>query len=372
MKIMKIFGMVLAIHLVPLMIFLLSPGCQTTPRQPVADGPSTADSDNWSNQPVASSSLEPIPVSDGSSSLSQPLYGATPAERARRESPRRPGSVVSSSDSVLTPLSQNESISEERSSTITYTVKKGDSFWSIAKKFNISVKALQSANSNIRADQLQWGAKIKIPGQSAGAASSQREVSSVSPSPVANTGSFITYKVKSGDYLARIAANHGTTVKAIRSANNLRSDLIRIGQTLKIPSTSGQVSSPVSAPTQRTSVRASSDAVTVTVQAGDTLEGIARKFEVSIRELMVANGITDPRSIRPNQVLVVPGFQSVTSKPTVTVQPTVPEVETTDPEPVEITETLPLLPGDDLDSMLPEDVIDAPAIPIDEEPSNEE
>ena len=108
--------------------------------------------------------------------------------------------------------------------------------------------------------------------------------------------------------------------------------------------------------------------MTVTVQAGDTLESIARKFEVSIKELMDVNGITNPRSIRPNQVLVVPGFQSITSKPTVTVQPTVPAVQTADQEPVEITGTLPLLPDDDLDSMLPEDIIDAPAIPIDEEP----
>jgi LysM repeat protein len=243
---------------------------------------------------------------------------------------------------------------------------KGDSFWSIAKKFNISVKALQSANSNIRADQLQWGAKIEIPEQSADAASSQPEVSAVSPSPpVTNTGSVITYKVKAGDYLARIAANHGTTVKAVRSANNLRSDLIRIGQTLKIPSSSGQASSSATTPSQRTA-SAPSGAVTVTVQAGDALESIARRFEVSTKELMDANGITNPRSIRPGQVLIVPGFQSVT------VQPTVPEVETTDPEPVEITETLPLLPEDDLDSMLPEDVIDAPAIPIDEEPSSAE
>ncbi len=369
MKIMKIFGMVLAIHLVPLMIFLLSPGCQTTPSQPTANGPSTADSGNWSSQPEPSSSLEPIPVSDDSSSLSQPLYGATPAERARRESPSRPGaSNVSPSDSVLSPLYQGGSTSGGGSSTITYTVKKGDSFWSIAKKFNISVKALQSANSNIRADQLQWGAKIEIPGQSADAASSQPQVSTAAPIPVTNTGAFTTYKVKSGDYLARIAANHGTTVKAVRSANNLRSDLIRIGQTLKIPSSSGQASSSTTTSTQRRTGSAPSDAVTVTVQAGDTLESIARKFEVSIKELMDVNGITNPRSIRPNQVLVVPGFQSITSKPTVTVQPTVPEVQTADQEPVEITGTLPLLPDDDLDSMLPEDIIDAPAIPIDEEP----
>lgn len=45
-----------------------------------------------------------------------------------------------------------------------------------------------------------------------------------------------TYKVKSGDYLYKIAAQHKTTVSKIKSANNLRSDLIRVGQKLNIPS----------------------------------------------------------------------------------------------------------------------------------------
>jgi LysM repeat protein len=44
-----------------------------------------------------------------------------------------------------------------------------------------------------------------------------------------------TYKVKSGDSLSTIAAKYHTTVSKIKKANGLRSDLIRIGQVLKIP-----------------------------------------------------------------------------------------------------------------------------------------
>jgi LysM repeat protein len=44
-----------------------------------------------------------------------------------------------------------------------------------------------------------------------------------------------SYKVKNGDSLEKIAKNNGTTIKAIKELNQLTSDKIRIGQTLKLP-----------------------------------------------------------------------------------------------------------------------------------------
>ena len=52
---------------------------------------------------------------------------------------------------------------------------------------------------------------------------------------VAANGAATSYKVKSGDNLMKIASAYGVTVKQLRSANNLKTDQIKVGQTLKIP-----------------------------------------------------------------------------------------------------------------------------------------
>lgn len=57
------------------------------------------------------------------------------------------------------------------------------------------------------------------------------------PAPKANTPATGVYVVKAGDTLERIAKTHGTTVKAIRAANQLKTDRINVGKKLKLPQT---------------------------------------------------------------------------------------------------------------------------------------
>ena len=57
-----------------------------------------------------------------------------------------------------------------------------------------------------------------------------------------------TYVVKSGDSLSKIAKIHGTTVKALRAANNLKTDQIKVGQKLKIPAKGAAPEPPPAAP----------------------------------------------------------------------------------------------------------------------------
>jgi LysM repeat protein len=111
-----------------------------------------------------------------------------------------------------------------------YVVVKGDSFSKIAKKFGVSVKAIQAANPGVEPAKLKVGQKLSIPASSGGA-------SAMTGGPV-STGSGVvgeTYTVKSGDSLTKIAKAHGTTIKAIRAENNLTTDHIKVGQKLKIP-----------------------------------------------------------------------------------------------------------------------------------------
>ncbi len=128
--------------------------------------------------------------------------------------------------------------------TTEYAIVQGDTFSTLAKKFHVTVKAITEANPGVDATKLQIGQKIHIPAPTQPATAPN---GSAAPAIDAATGEQI-YSVKSGDTLTKIASQFGTTVKALRSANNLKTDSIKVGQKLKIPA---KASAPV-APTEPT------------------------------------------------------------------------------------------------------------------------
>src|SRR5439155_4374500 len=109
-----------------------------------------------------------------------------------------------------------------------HVVVKGDSFSSIAKKYGVSTKAIAEANPGVDSSHLKIGQKLSVPAPTARTATG-------SPGSGTNGGDK-TYVVKSGDTLFKIAKTTGTTPKALRSANKLRTDQIKVGQKLVIPS----------------------------------------------------------------------------------------------------------------------------------------
>jgi len=123
-----------------------------------------------------------------------------------------------------------------------YTVVKGDSYSTIAKKCGVTVKAIEAANPGVEPTKLQIGQKLHIPAPASAGGSG----SSMTTAPDTATTGEQSYSVKSGDTLTKIATEFGTTVKAIRSANNLTTDRITVGQKLKIPARSASPSTPSS------------------------------------------------------------------------------------------------------------------------------
>lgn len=113
-----------------------------------------------------------------------------------------------------------------------YTIAKGDTFGMLAKKFHVSVKAITEANPGVDSTKLKIGQKIHIPAAPAPTAPAGV---GTTPSEGLPTGGEQVYSVKSGDNLSSIAKEKATTVKAIRAANNLKTDRITVGQKLKIP-----------------------------------------------------------------------------------------------------------------------------------------
>lgn len=92
----------------------------------------------------------------------------------------------------------------------------------------------------------------------------------------------MTYTVKSGDTLYKIANSFNTTVSDIMKFNNLSSNLLSIGQTLIIPSNS----------------------MTYMVKSGDTLYKIARNYNISVDELKSKNNLIS-NDLKVGQILVI-------------------------------------------------------------------
>jgi LysM repeat protein len=126
----------------------------------------------------------------------------------------------------------------------------------------------------------------------------------------------IVYVVQPGDRLVDIAARHGVSASAIVRANNLaNADQIYPGQRLIIPAAGAAPAlTPTPAPTPAATAAASpppqSRPASYTVQPGDTLASIARKFGVSTASLQQANGIRNADQIWVGQKLVIPGGAS--------------------------------------------------------------
>ena len=123
------------------------------------------------------------------------------------------------------------------------------------------------------------------------------------------TSNRISYKVKSGDYLGKIASKYGVTINQIKNWNNLRSNNIQIGQTLYIYTNGGPTisqGSGSSSSSGSSSTKKTSKTVIYTVKSGDSLYKIAKLYPgVSAENIKSANGLKSD-SIRAGQKLTIP------------------------------------------------------------------
>lgn len=157
-------------------------------------------------------------------------YAATPPEFTPTNpvavvEPNPPAANPNVTTSVPVPGIENPGVATD------YVVKSGDTYVTIAKSKKVTVKSLTEANPGVEATKLQIGQKLHIP---APTAPTMQTASTGAPATDANTGDPL-YTVKSGDTLIKIASVHKTSVRALRTANNLRTDSIKVGQKLKIP-----------------------------------------------------------------------------------------------------------------------------------------
>ena len=162
----------------------------------------------------------------------------------------------------------------------TYVVKRGDTLYSIARLFNVSVDELRRLN-NIVGNNLSIGQVLLIP---------NRDVDNDNSNSNNDTDSNNSYVVVSGDNLYNIALKYGVSVVDIINLNNLSSTVVIPGQVLLIPN---------------------KGSTTYTVKRGDTLYGIASSYGVSVDEIKSLNNLTS-NTLSIGQELLIPTSNTIT------------------------------------------------------------
>lgn len=159
-----------------------------------------------------------------------------------------------------------------------YVVQRGDTLYSIANKFNTTVSELKAVN-NITSNLLQLGQQLIIP--------------TIPEAPSANE--YIKYTVQKGDTLYNIAKEFNTSVDNLINYNQLASSTLSIGQQLLIPMETDEV-------------------IIVDdyyiVQPGDSLYGIAKKYNTTVSEIIKLNNLKTT-ILQVNDKLIVPNYSDI-------------------------------------------------------------
>ena len=157
-------------------------------------------------------------------------------------------SMLSIGKELLIPVKNESNLLDNQ-----YTVKQGDTLYKIAREFDTTVNDIIKLNS-LTSTSLSLGQKLQIPNSNLKNNENQ---------------DIDTYVVKKGDTLYKIAKDFNTTINDIKNLNNLQNDILSIGKSLKIPS------------------------YTYTVKSGDTLYKIAKVFNTTVNTLKDLNNLNN-------------------------------------------------------------------------------
>lgn len=174
------------------------------------------------------------------------------------------------------------------SECVTYTVKKGDSLYSIAKQYNSTVDAIKRYN-NLTSNNLSIGQKLKLPCY-------------MKDNDNTTMPNFVMYTVKAGDSLYSIAQQYNTTVDKIKSDNKLTSNTLSIGQVLMIADKTTDATIEECFGEDEV---LEEDYVIYVVKPGDNLYSIARKYDTTVSELKRLNNLTS-NNLSVGQELKIP------------------------------------------------------------------
>lgn len=160
-----------------------------------------------------------------------------------------------------------------------YTVQKGDTLYSLANKYNVSIEQIQGANG-LSSETIMVGQQLEVPTLVETHTEHEQQIH-------AKNVESSTYIVQRGDTLYSLAKEYGVTIEQLQKGNGLTTENIKDGQSLDIPST--MVNNNVQ--TKEIQGKKGSFA-TYTVAPGETLWSIARKFNMSVADLKLYNNMS--------------------------------------------------------------------------------
>ncbi len=204
----------------------------------------------------------------------------------------------------------------------TYTIQSGDSLTSVAAKYGITVAELATANNMSTDAGLIRGKTLNIPASGTvkptakASTPSKTTTQTQTPAPTKPTIKTQKYTIQSGDTLTGVANKHGMTVAQLAELNNMavNTGLVQ-GRTLLVPE-SKATTSQTKTTASTTKSNATQPAVAkgnvfkstenYTVQSGDSLNALARKYGVSVADLAATNNMATNTGLKRGQVIKVP------------------------------------------------------------------
>jgi len=184
---------------------------------------------------------------------------------------------------------------------LVHYVKKGETLWSISRKYNIQVNSIITINNLNNSDLISVGQSINIPsiqGKNIGKNETSQDLSfkNVSKEDITRP---ITYVVRKGDNLWNIAQKQGVSLTTIAEINNLvNGNNLSIGQKLEIPGIGGGL--PETTQTAKPSI------ITYTIVKGDTLWTISKRYDVKMSSIISTNQLKEISRLSVGQKLKIP------------------------------------------------------------------
>jgi membrane-bound lytic murein transglycosylase D len=201
-----------------------------------------------------------------------------------------------------------------------HRIRKGETIGSIASRYGVSSQEIRAWN-HLGKRKIRPGKTLVIYGDptdsriaSEETTSSRKRKRGASSSDDDDAAAVSgTHRVRSGETIASIASRYKTTAAAIKNANHLRSNSVRVGQKLRIPAPAAASGESVRSrkDTAKSSAKAAAKTSTPNgtrnyrVKKGDSLFSIAKQASTTVEEILSINGMKNNR-IRPGQVLKLP------------------------------------------------------------------
>ena len=217
------------------------------------------------------------------------------------------GTPAKQTNSTVATTVSTKSVSNTAKATANgyYTVKAGDTLYGISRKFGMSLSQLVSVNGISASSLIVPGQTLRV----AGGATTSTVVKTNATSSRTSGGNYL---VQPGDTLYSIARRSGMSLNSLLTLNGLsQSSVIYPGQSLTISQSDSRVATK-SSYTAKPLASGVSTSGTYTVQAGDTLYGIARRSGMSLNTLLSLNGLSQSSVIRPGQTLKLSGASNAT------------------------------------------------------------